>query len=221
VNVYGRITILDPNTREKNKVLCRCICGQEKWINIFNIRNGDVLSCGCLRREKMSLEAKTRFTGIVPKSFVDYVGRKIGLVTVLERIRKQDPETWYSIKCECGTVFECRISTLRRSKYRKCKCGYEKHPLKHKLQNIKDRCFNPKNKSYKWYGLKSISVCDEWIKFPIKFVEWAIKNGWEENLTIDRKDSTLDYSPSNCIWVSKRINSQNAMGKRWEQNNTG
>lgn len=63
------------------------------------------------------------------------------------------------------------------------------------------RC-NPKNKRHHiWYSDKGIKVCDEWQKYTV-FKEWALHNGFQEDLTIDRVDETKDYSPLNCRWIT-------------------
>ena len=220
MNVYERITILS-NERVNNKVLCRCECGTEKWINIFNIRNGDVKSCGCLKKEKMKLEAKKRFSGKVAANFKDYTGNKIGLCIVLNRIHKDCDETWWLLRCECGTEFETRLSNLRRCKYEKCKCGFPKHILRGVLGRMIDRCKNEKHIDFKWYGKKGIAVCDEWVKFPIKFIQWSLSNGWKKGLTIDRKNSKGNYEPNNCQWITRRENSSKAAIERWERSDLG
>lgn len=70
------------------------------------------------------------------------------------------------------------------------------------------RCYKEDSKSYKFYGAKGIKVCDEWLNDPSKFEKWAIENGYQDDLTIDRIDSNKDYEPSNCRWVPKKLNSQ-------------
>lgn len=70
-------------------------------------------------------------------------------------------------------------------------------------QSMKNRCYRPQQDSYKYYGAKGIKVCSEWHKF-LSFYEWALANGYTENLTIDRKDSEGDYEPANCRWVTMR-----------------
>ena len=66
---------------------------------------------------------------------------------------------------------------------------------------MKDRCYNPKNKKYALYGAENKQVCDEWQEFE-PFYEWAMENGYKENLTIERIDGTKGYNPKNCKWAS-------------------
>ena len=64
------------------------------------------------------------------------------------------------------------------------------------------RCQNPNDKNYKNYGLKGISVCDEWSDFR-NFHSWAIGNGYIEGLSIDRINPYGNYEPENCRWITR------------------
>ena len=72
-------------------------------------------------------------------------------------------------------------------------------------QAMKRRCEDKNHVGYKHYGARGIKVCDEWHNSH-KFIEWAIANGYEEGLTIDRIDSDGDYCPENCVWATMHDN---------------
>jgi hypothetical protein len=74
---------------------------------------------------------------------------------------------------------------------------------------MKDRCYNKNNKSYKNYGGRRIKVYYEWKDNFINFYNWAIENGWEKGLQIDRKNNDGNYYPSNCRFVTPLVNMRN------------
>jgi hypothetical protein len=74
---------------------------------------------------------------------------------------------------------------------------------------MKSRCYNENSKSFKDYGAKGVVVCDEWVNNPQEFIEWAISNGYDDTLTIDRINPYGNYEPSNCRLVGKTVQSQN------------
>ena len=74
---------------------------------------------------------------------------------------------------------------------------------------MKTRCLNPNSKAYHYYGGRGISICDEWKDNFSAFRDWALSNGYRDDLTLDRIDSDKDYSPENCKWSTwheQRIN---------------
>jgi hypothetical protein len=66
---------------------------------------------------------------------------------------------------------------------------------------MRNRCSNPRSRSWSYYGGRGIVVCGEWGTFAA-FKEWAISHGYREGLSIDRVDPTKGYEPSNCEWVT-------------------
>lgn len=70
------------------------------------------------------------------------------------------------------------------------------------------RCNNPSYAAYHRYGGRGIKVCPDWVNFSV-FYEWALENGYRDDLTIDRIDNDLGYSPRNCRWAGKKVQSRN------------
>ena len=71
------------------------------------------------------------------------------------------------------------------------------------------RCYYPTTNGYERYGGRGIKMCDEWINNPQSFYDWAINNGYEEGLSIDRIDVNGNYEPNNCRWVDNKTQSNN------------
>lgn len=77
---------------------------------------------------------------------------------------------------------------------------------------MKSRCYYPKAEKYKYYGGRGITVCDEWLHDFQAFYDWALYNGYADDLTLDRIDGNKGYSPDNCRWVD-RLTQQNNTSK--------
>lgn len=89
------------------------------------------------------------------------------------------------------------------------------HPLYWVWKAMRARCYNPKTRSFKDYGLRGIVVCDEWRGASRAFVAWAIKAGWQRGLQLDRENNDGPYCPSNCRFVPPVVNANNKRGTHY------
>lgn len=149
--------------------------------------------------------------------FKDLTGQKFGRLTVIKKVEnnKQGQIKWLC-ECDCGNSAVVLGGSLKNGATQSCGCLFKeiliKRNSKHKKTNtrlyriwsrMKACCYNKNVKGYKNYGGRGIKVCDEWLNDFMSFYNWAINNGYKEDLTIDRIDVNSDYCPNNCRWTTK------------------
>ena len=148
------------------------------------------------------------------------IGKRYGRLVVID-VYTTGRRTYCVCNCDCGsktTVDKCHLvngntkscGCFQKEKVSKqfTKHGKSTHPLCGVWQTMKQRCYNPNNKSYKNYGARGITVCEEWKKDFKLFYDWATNNGYKKGLTLDRVDTNGNYEPSNCRWV-EQVSQQN------------
>jgi hypothetical protein len=162
----------------------------------------------------------------------DLIGQRFGRLVVVEKLPSKNKKRWWRCKCDCGNLKDVPTNRLTTGGTRSCGCLAKevqrkhaeeirekarevttKHGLStHRIHNVWGkmiyRCENPKSSNFKHYGGKGIKVCEEWHDLR-KFYEWAINNGYKDNLEIDRIDNSKDYCPENCRWATRKQQTRN------------
>jgi len=122
-------------------------------------------------------------------------------------------------RCDCGVTRRVQTSKLYAGLRKSCGCARWPLPavsrtpdyrsLKDRWRHMKNRCYDPSDRSYRSYGGRGITVCHEWLQDFATFVRWASQSGYRRDLQLDRIDNDGPYAPNNCRWVSHRMNLQN------------
>lgn len=168
------------------------------------------------------------------KDYSHLVGIKVGKLTPVELFKKKVGRflnsrigmPHFKCKCDCGGEIELPCNRLGHIKT----CGCEKYPkgekngfYKHGKRNTKlfkiwygiiSRIDNPNSTRFYNYGGRGIKICDEWREF-VPFYDWAMANGYREDLSIDRIDVNGNYEPANCKWSTTKEQARNTRKTRY------
>ena len=155
---------------------------------------------------------------------INLIGKKFGrLIVLCDSKQRSGSSVMWKCLCDCGNTTTVRAPDLKRGITQSCGCLHRELLAKRRYKhgesnrnltrlynlwlNMKRRCDNPDHTKYKYYGGKGISVCDEWRGNYSAFKSWAILNGYQDNLSIDRINNNGNYEPNNCQWITMSENS--------------
>ena len=165
--------------------------------------------------------------------FIDLTGQRYGRLLVVERMgTAQSGHALWLCKCDCGTSYtvssnrlnsgtkSCGCLQKERSSFAARKRKGVRYPKRYNIgkengrlyqcyKDMVNRCYKVNNKRYETYGGRGIKVCSEWLNDFYSFRDWALTNGYTDNLTLDRVDVEGNYEPANCRWASQKTQNNN------------
>lgn len=153
---------------------------------------------------------------------IDLTGQRFGRLTVICRADTKSKDVKWLCKCDCGNECITKGIYLRTGDTKSCGCIAKqllvnrnyKHGKRHtRLYNIwRDiirRCESATRYAHEYYHDKGITICEEWRNDFLAFYNWAMNNGYSDDLTIDRIDTDKNYEPNNCRWVTMKVQGNN------------
>lgn len=157
-----------------------------------------------------------------------YVGKKIGKLLILKQVENsKNGHRRFLCKCDCGNEFIIFLLNLKRGTQKCSKCARKERKIKThnkshtRIYNVyckmKQRCYNQNLPYYKNYGGRGIIICNEWLNKEngfMNFYNWAMNNGYKDNLTIDRINNDGNYEPQNCRWITLKEQASNRRSNR-------
>lgn len=149
------------------------------------------------------------------------LGRIYGNLTVVGPPIRISGRIRYQCMCTCGTYTFVHANGIIKGATKSCGCkrcmsignaqrthGLSRSRLYSIHKSMIGRCANEKDRKYPDYGGRGIHVCDEWKSLEL-FVEWALTNGYDDGLQIDRINNNKGYSPDNCRFITCTENNRN------------
>ena len=152
-------------------------------------------------------------------NYKDLTGNKYNMLTVLRRLPNSGNNAVWECRCDCGNITKVTSGNLKNGSVKSCGClRHINTSATHNKTNtrlyriwaaMKQRCYNSNYHAYKNYGGRGIAICDDWVNSFDNFYNWAIDNGYREDLSIERINVDDNYCPNNCTWITLAQQAQN------------
>lgn len=149
----------------------------------------------------------------------DIRGERYGQLIAVEYHHAEPPHHYWIFRCDCGNTKITRYNAVSTGNTRSCGCigngrvthGDSNTPVYKVWQAMLDRCLNDRNPFYPDYGGRGINVCARWQYFGSFRDDMGPR---PDKGSIERRDVNGHYEPTNCIWASKRAQSNNRRNNR-------
>lgn len=154
---------------------------------------------------------------VIPHAMKNLIGKRYGKLVVIKFLgRGNNGKRYYwECKCDCGKTTKTGADHFNRVRScGECLSDISHTKLYYVWKAMLGRCENPKDQGFHHYGGRGITVCEEWHDCRV-FYNWAMKHGYREGLTLDRKNNDGPYSSKNCRFVTMRKNVNNRRTTIW------
>jgi hypothetical protein len=213
---HGRLTVIARAPKRDTDSAayweCICTCGNHTFVRGGTLRRGKTLSCGCVTRERMAKLGHSMALNLAAQ-------RSGKLVAIYSLGEGKNRKVHWLCQCDCGNTTIVQTQLFREGRVQSCGCLNHQpitgsptlvhgHARRKKItaihttwQGMLQRCTNPRNPAYHYYGGRGITVCDRWMIFENFLADMGEKPA--ANLSIDRINNNGNYEPGNCRWATQ------------------
>lgn len=212
---FNRLTVVGHSRSASGKPMweCKCDCGATTVVRGSHLKTGQIKSCGCMLHEG--------------NADALIVGARYGRLVVVGQSKRRGSSRniLWRLACDCGNETLATPSNVKSGNTESCGClrsiltSLRKRKARHYhralhvvWEGMKQRCHNPNNSKYSYYGGRGITVCERWRDSFEAFLADMGERPTPKH-TIDRKDNDGHYCPDNCVWATRMQQTHNRRKK--------